>query len=146
MTADWKQTWNDLEQGLKKGRSPDRWHARPLLLALGHALLEDRAADAEAVAQKLRSIPAAHIPAWHRAVQEELNLAATEHVHSADPRYLGRPDYDWGYTLAAREDLEARLRAAEELDIEAPAAVVEQVLKADERIAPFLKRGKTPEA
>lgn len=145
MKPDWKQTWKDLEQGIKKGRGPDRWHARPLLLALGHALLENREDEARAIGEKLRSIPAAHIPAWHRAVQEELNLAATEHVHSADPRYLGRPDYDWGYTLAAREDLEARLRAAEELEIEAPAAVVEQVLQADERIAPFLKREKTPD-
>lgn len=137
---DWKQAWNDLEQGIKKGRGPDRWHARPLLLALGHALLEGQEALAQELEQKLNSLRAPHDGIWKRAVLEELNLACTEHVRSADPRYLSRPDYDWGYTLAAREDLEARLRAAEALEIEAPQALLEQVLQADARIAPFLKR------
>jgi|688.fasta_scaffold02342_27 hypothetical protein len=143
MTQAWKQAWDDLQQGLRKGRGPNRWHARPLLLALGQALLEGRTAEAEQLEQQLRSIPAPHRDTWVEAVLEELNLAVTEHVHSADPRYLSRPDYDWGYTLAAREGLEARLRAAEALDIETPPALVEQVLKADERLAPFLNRGET---
>ena len=143
MTQAWKQAWDDLQQGLRKGRGPNRWHARPLLLALGQALLEGRIAEAEQLEQQLRSIPAPHRDTWVEAVLEELNLAVTEHVHSADPRYLSRPDYDWGYTLAAREGLEARLRAAEALDIETPPALVEQVLKADERLAPFLNRGET---
>ncbi len=137
---DWKQAWNDLEQGIKKGRGPDRWHARPLLLALGHALLEGQEALAQELEHKLGTLRPPHDGIWKQAVLEELNLACTEHVRSADPRYLSRPDYDWGYTLAAREDLEARLRAAEALEIEAPQALLEQVLQADARIAPFLKR------
>lgn len=136
----WKSVWNELAQG----QAPTRWHARALLLALGQALLEGREADSQAIEAKLGSLAPALRPAWVRSVQDELNMACTEHVRSADPRYLSRPDYDWGYTLAAREELEARLRAVEALDIEIPSALLEQVQLADARIAPFLKHEPPP--
>ena len=74
------------------------------------------------------------------AIAEELTLACTEHVRSCDPKYLGLPKYDFPYTVAARHRLEARLRAAAELDMPADEALLEQVARADDILEPYLRR------
>jgi hypothetical protein len=52
------------------------------------------------------------------AVQAELAFACGEFAQCVDPRYLSLPSYDLPYTLAARERLADRLRAARELGFE----------------------------
>ena len=125
----------------KKGRRVDRYDARALLVPLGLLLLER---GSEAVADHVERIQAAAErlgEPWAEAIQGELSLAATEHVHAVDPRYLTLPNYDFAYTLEARRRLEARLVAAEELDVELPAALADGVRRADERLAPYLDPG-----
>lgn len=121
-----------------KKRRPDRFAARALLVPLGTALL-DGDPEAEAGAERVRRIVAADRPAWAAAVSEELTLAATEHVRSCDPAWLKHPRYDFPYTVAARHRLEARLRAAEALDLGADDLLLDQIERADRLLAPFLE-------
>ena len=66
---------------------------------------------------------------------EELQLAASEHVHAVDPRWLNHPRYDMSYTLAARKRLEARILAAEALGTPLDGALAEAVRHADGLLA-----------
>ena len=137
---------DELDEALKtlvtssrRRQGPNRFHARALLLALGHRLLADQPAPPD-LAERLKLIlgPRGEEP-WAEAVQEELTLAATEHVRAVDPRYLTRRDYDFAYTVAARAELEARLRAAEELGLPATEDLLDRVVRADEILRPYLE-------
>ncbi len=127
-----------------RGR-PDRFHARAVLLALGHRAL---AGDQQAVASlvsRVKEVTAARRDTWEAAVREELLLACTEHVRSVDPRFLRRPDYDLQYVLGAREDLQARLEASEALGIEPPDGLVDRVVAADRLLEPLLGERPSPQ-
>jgi hypothetical protein len=123
----------------RRPRRPTHLIARALLVPLGEMLLEDPASASDAV-ERLRAILARDLPAWQAAVDEELTLAATEHVRSCDAKALKLAAYDFPYTVAARHRLEARLRAAAELDLPASEALLDQVEQADRRLAPYLER------
>jgi hypothetical protein len=125
------------EERRRKKRRPNRFEARALLVSLGTALLE---ADpqAEPALTKVRGLLDLDREAWAAAVSEELTLAATEHVRSCDPAYLRHPRYDFPYTVAARHRLEARLRAAEALDLAPDEILLDQIERADRLLAPFL--------
>lgn len=116
----------------------DRIHAREVLLAIGARVLEDDSAGAEALAARVRELTSAREADWQAAVRDEILMAATEHVRSVDPRFLHRPDYDLAYTVEAREELEARLRAAEVLAIEVPASLLDRIAAADRLLEPLL--------
>ena len=132
-----------LEALLKEKRGPTRHDARELLIALGEMLGAGPEAEiedgVEAVA-RITSSDSTFAAAWRAAVADELSLACTEHVRSVDPRYLELPRYDFEYTLAARERLEHRLRAAERLGLPATTAWLEQVARADRLLAERLER------
>jgi len=127
-----------LRTSAQKSRAPTRHQARDLLLALGAALrAEDEAeiAAASAAMQSLEASSSSFRDRWRAAIADELTLACTEHVRSVDPRYLEHPHYDWEYTIAARERLELRLRAAAKLGLPATAAQLAQVARADALLA-----------
>ncbi len=125
------------EERRRKKRRPNRFEARALLVPLGTALLE---ADPEAPAavEQVRALIDLDREAWSVACDEELTLATTEHVHSCDPAYLTHPRYDFPYTVAARHRLEARLQAAEALDLGASETLLDQIERADRLLAPYL--------
>jgi len=106
---------------------------------LGESLLEDPASASTAL-ERVRAIIVRDEPGWQAAVDEELTLAATEHVRSCDPKALNLARYDFPYTVAARHRLEARLRAAAELDLPASETLLDQIEQADRRLAPHLER------
>ncbi len=116
----------------------DRLHARAVLLAIGERALGEDAAGAAELAARVLQITAPRAEDWQAAVRDEILMASTEHVRSVDPRFLSRPDYDLHYTVEARAELEARLRAAELLGIEVSAAVLDRVAAADRLLAPLL--------
>jgi hypothetical protein len=126
----------------RKPKRPNRFLVRDLLLPLGETLLDDPAAAAPA-AERVRAVVDRDRESWQAAVDEELTLAATEHVRSCDPKALKLPRYDFPYTVAARHRLEARLRAAAELDMPASEVLLEQIERADEALAPYLERGRS---
>ena len=125
------------EERRRKKRRPNRFEARGLLVPLGTALL-DADPEAEAALARVRGIVDVDRESWAAAVSEELTLAATEHVRSCDPGFLKHPRYDFPYTVAARHRLEARLRAAEALDMPADEVLLDQIERADRLLAPFL--------
>ena len=141
-------------------RRPDRYDARALLVPLGTLLggsgapptlpdphgkagtassvvlndeLESAVTRAIAVGERLGN-------RWHEAVGAELSLACAEHVHAVDPRYLDLPNYDFEYTMRARERLEARLIAAERLDLTLPTGLLGGVRAADDRLRAHLSK------
>jgi hypothetical protein len=122
----------------RRPRKPTRFLLRAILLPLGETLLEDPAAAAAAI-ERVRGLVERDRPAWRTAVDDELTLAVTEHVRSCDPKALRLPNYDFPYTVAARHRLEARLRAAAELDLAASEVLLEQVERADRALEPYLK-------
>jgi hypothetical protein len=126
-----------LHKDPRRPRKPTHVLARAILVPLGEALLEDPFSAAAAL-ERMRAILARDRPGWQLAVEEELTLAATEHVRSCDPKALKLPRYDFQYTVAARHRLEARLRAAAELDLPASEALFDQIEDADQRLAPHL--------
>ncbi|MDZ4775129.1 MAG: hypothetical protein SGI72_18585 [Planctomycetota bacterium] len=132
------------EERRKKRRRPNRFEARGLLLPLGTALL-DGDPEVETALAKVRVILESEREAWHAAFDEELTLAATEHVRSCDPGFLKHPHYDFPYTVAARHRLEARLQAAEALDLAAPENLLDQIERADRILAPYLDSRDTAE-
>ncbi len=138
----------EIQAWIGRGKAPTRHHARAILLGLGDALLEDRAGDeAEAFARVAAWIERSP-EAWREAFAGELAMATTEHVRSADPRWLGNPKYDLAYTVWARHRLEARLACAEHLGIEVPEELLEAIARADALLAPYLDEttaGGTPE-
>jgi hypothetical protein len=69
-----------------------------------------------------------------------MQLATAEYVTSVDPHYLELGSYDFGYTTAARERLEARLLACDFLGYSNPELLGTQIEKADETYRPFRER------
>lgn len=121
-----------------------RRDARAVLVPLGRLVL---ARGADGCREELERVRAAVGPAreaWDAAVREELSLACAEHIQGTDPRFLGLPNFDWGYVLAARERLEARAAAARALGGEPPAALWGEVLAADRRVEAARRRRREP--
>ena len=106
----------ELEADLGKKQSPNRYHAREILMALGRLVLaaeeEGGEHDAGPASARIEKATAEHAEAWQAAIREELLLAGAEHTQAIDPRFLDHPRYDFAYTVAARARLEARLRSA----------------------------------
>jgi len=131
-----------VEAWVARRRPPTRHHVRGVFIALGDVLLEGRA-DAEAEAFARVAAWVARDPSgWNEAFAGELAMAATEHVRSADPRWLGNPKYDLAYTVEARHRLEARLACAEHLGIEVADELLEAIARADAMLAPYLDAGE----
>lgn len=127
-----------LERLARADGRPSRHEARAILVPLGTALAEG-AKGTEARIARLRQAVERLRESWEAAVHEELSLACAEHVQAVDPRYLGLPDYDFDYTVGARARLQARLRAAEALGIEAPRPLWLQVEQADAVLKDYLR-------
>ena len=128
-----------LSKDPRRPRRPNRFLARSILLPLGEGLIEDPRGESTALERAL-GVVGRDREGWQAAIDEDLTLAVTEHVRSCDPRALKLPAYDFPYTIAARHRLEARLRAASALDLPASEALLAQVERADELLAPFLER------
>jgi hypothetical protein len=126
------------ELAARKGR-PDRYHARAVLVSLGEKFREDPAL-ARTWAERTRAAVLPIAAGWEEAVLSELSLACAEHVHVVDPRYLDLPNYDFDYTLRARENLESRLLAARALAFEIPPTLARGVDRADRLLAPYVER------
>jgi len=133
--------WQDLANACAPRHRIDRLHARGVLLAIGNRVLEEDLAGAAELVARARKLSAKREPDLHAAVRDEILMAATEHVRSVDPRFLSRPDYDLHYTVEARAELEARLRAAELLGIEIDPGLLERVAAADRLLEPRLGSG-----
>ena len=138
--TDIDRTLSELEELARKKGTPTRYHARELLVALGSELVAARE-EQEAIPEELAlrferaaSIHGALGEVWERAVMAELELACAEHIHSVDPRFLSLPNYDWAYTLAARERLTARLAAAKQLQLAVPELLLGRVEVADKML------------
>jgi len=134
-----REALDDLAALAGKKGLPNRYHARALLVPLGFLVQEDADA-AGAWIERIRQATAPFDEAWREAVEAELSLACAEHVHAADPRYLDLPNYDFEYTLGARERLEARLQAARVLALEVPPTLERGVERADRLLAPYVAR------
>lgn len=129
---------DELEQTISNRRKPTRFHARAVLVPLGELLLAGDPAAGPA-AERCARVTAADTAGWRRAVHDEMVLACTEHLQSVDPRWLDHPKYDFAYTVAARADLEARLRACERLDLDPAEELLDRVAKADALLEPYLR-------
>ena len=130
----------ELESALREGGRPTRHHARSVLVALGSVLRSRSPLGQEA----LRRIETAVAPirgAWLASVREELELACGEHCLAVNPRYLGRANYDFDYTLAARARLEQRIEAAAAIGVELAPDLREAVDRADEVLRAHLPVG-----
>ena len=123
-----------LEALAKANGRPSRHDARPLLLELGRELESGPGGAAETAKRRLEALGGPFEEAWVAAVADELAMAATEHVRSADPRYLDHPKYDWRYTLEARELLARRLRAVLFLGIPVDPGLTASIERADRLI------------
>jgi hypothetical protein len=104
-----------LEEVVRRRARPGAYLARAVLLTLGQALREEGPASCAGLLERARVAGESAGPAWSEAVQTELTLACGEFAQGVDPRYLGLPNYDLGYTSAARRRLGDRLEAAREL-------------------------------
>lgn len=114
-----------------RGAPLTRHDARPVLLAIGTALRLGRPEEVGDAGDRLRSLPGRSRASWIAAVQDELSMAVTEYVRSVDPRFLNHPQYDLGYTLEARGQLEARWKACGYLGQPLEPAAVASVARAD---------------
>ena len=112
-----------------RGGRPTRHHVRPILLEI------EGGAEAREAAERIGRLPEAFREELAAAVRDEISMAATEHVRSADPRYLALPAYDWEYTLEARRRLEARLEASRSLGILPDEAMLAAIQRADRTLA-----------
>lgn len=130
--------WQELARACAPRQRIDRFHARAVLLAIGRTALEGDLAGAGALVARAKELTAARQTDWEAAVGEEILLASTEHIRSVDPRFLARPDYDLAYTVDARADLEARLRAAEVLGVDLAPGLLDRIAAADRLLAPLL--------
>jgi len=138
--TDLKDALAELARRKKAEEIPDRHLVRLSLLSLGRLLIDGAEEEAAEPARELMALVEAHGDHWVEAFNSEMALAVAEHVHGVDPHYLDLPSYDFDYTVAARERLEARLRAADALHLPVAEALLEQVAAADERLAPYLNR------
>ena len=138
------QAIEDLAQDLRKGGAPTRYHAREILVALGSMVLGAEEASQEAetdgIVKRIADATAEHDELWQTAIREELLLAGAEHTQAIDPRFLEHPRYDFGYTVAARTRLEARLRAAPLIGHEVPEDLLDRIAQADAELEPYLER------
>ncbi len=132
------ETLKELAELAKKKRQPNRFHARELLTALGTLLLAADDGPEPPEAERVRAA-VAPFEGWEKAVAEEMSLACTEHVQGVDPRFLKHPRFDFDYLVAARERLEARLRAVEALGLSVPEDLLNRVAEADEVVEPYLR-------
>ena len=133
----------ELRTSAQQGKAPTRHQARDLLLALGAEIRADESPAVEQAVQSLHLLVSSSSTfgeGWRAAVADEISLACTEHVRSVEPRYLDHPHYDFEYTVAARERLELRLRAAEKLGLAAAPQLLAQVVRADALLAASLER------
>lgn len=116
-----------------------RYHARALLLPLGAlivrgettAIVRDAVTRGRAVLERDRE-------GWDTAVHDELEMAVAEHVRSADPQFVRRPDYDLAYARTARERLQARLDAGAALGGQPTSDQLQRIAQADRILAPHL--------
>jgi hypothetical protein len=138
MDAPLADVLKEVEAWVTRGKPPSRHHARAVLVGLGLEML-DGPAGAEAPALERVTGWIARAPdAWREAIASEISMAATEHVRSADPRWLRHPQYDLTYAVEARHRLEARLVCAERLGVGVPDEILEAVGRADALLAPLL--------
>lgn len=130
----------ELVRRKKAKEIPDRQLVRLAFLALGRLGLDAGESVARPLAKELAAAAEPHEERWTEAVESEMTLAVAEHVHSVDPHFLDLPSYDFAYTIAARERLEARLFAAELLGLRIHEHLLEQITQADERLHPYLQK------
>jgi len=128
----------ELQRRKKDGEIPDRLLARQALVALGRIALAEDDASAGTLVKSLQEACAAFEQRWEDAVNSEVSLAVNEHVQGVDPHYLDTPEYDFAYTIAARERLEARLRAVDLLGHAVDESLLDQIADADALLAPYL--------
>lgn len=153
-----------LRQSLAAKQTLNRYHARAILLPLGACLrtqhaAEERAArphttesalaphDRDVLSDEVRWVDAAtraQTQAWHAAIDDEMEMAVTELVHGADPRFLGRKDFDWRYADASRALLDDRLRALDALGLVLDPALARHVEETDRRLAAARARHARP--
>jgi len=126
-----------LEKSFVKRKNVDHHLVRAILVPLGSLI--EAGEDVDAELERLGGLIEPRKQLWEQALQFELKLAVSEHVLSVDLRYLTRHNYDFDYTLRARERLQARLTAADALDTPVPASVIKQILQADAILEPFLR-------
>lgn len=124
-----------------RSKKPTRHHARAVLIGMGRWIEEEDPPPerVDEVAARLAQLVHPLGESWEAALHDELILACTEHVRSVDPRYLDHPRYDFAYTIAAREALEARLVAAAALETSPSEELLDKVARADERLRPYLE-------
>lgn len=134
----------EVQAWVGRGRAPTRQHARGVLVGLGLAILDGRAGDEADGFARVAAWIARAPEAWKAAFDSELAMAVTEHVRSADARWIAKPEYDWDYVLDARHRLEARLACAEQLQVEVPEELLEAIARADSVLAPHLERHDRP--
>lgn len=120
-----------------KRPSPTRYHARALLVPFG--MLAHEGGEMGAVIEIIKALTSECQEAWLQAVKDEMQLASAEYCCSIDARYLGSPDYDFDYTISARERLEARLLACDTLGYELPDGLRDNVQRCDTVFEPFLR-------
>lgn len=128
----------EVDAWIARGKAPTRHQARGLLLGLGEGILAGRATEEAAALARVAAWIEGSPDAWREAIGSELSMAVTEHVRSADPRWLGNPKYDLAYTVEARHRLEARLACCEHLGIEVSEELLEAIARADALLAPYL--------
>lgn len=146
MDAPLADVLKEVQSWVSRGKPPTRHHARAVLVGLGLEMLDGPAgAEAAALAQVSGWIAQAPT-AWREAIASEISMAATEHVRSADPRWLRHPQYDLEYAVEARHRLEARLVCAERLGVGVPDEILESIGRADALLAPLLRDGGPNEA
>jgi hypothetical protein len=144
--ADVELVFTEIEAHIAAAKKPSRFQARAALLAIGMDLLAGNRDRASSSVERMKAIVAKDPETWRAAVEEELTLACTEHVRACDPRWLEHPRYDFRYTVAAREKLEARLAAAARIDLPASELLLDQVARADGVLEPHLKRHESRSA
>jgi hypothetical protein len=120
-----------VEAPANRAGPPTRHEARPILLGIGRSLQTGRPEELGDAADRLRGLPERPRKAWIAAVKDEIAMAITEYVRCVDPRFLDHPQYDLDYTLEARRQLDARLKACEYLGEPAEPAAVDAVARAD---------------
>ena len=129
----------ELERLAGKGRKPSHRHARDLLVPLGQLLLETGAGELDPVLGRIEGLVEPLGKSWQEALEAELRMACTEHCQAVDLRFLSLPNYDFDYTVRARELLEARLLAADALGHLIEAGLLGRVQQADATLEPFLR-------
>ncbi len=120
---------DEFERIIRAKQSLVRRDARAILLGLGLRL--DEGLDIAADLERLARLSAKRRAEWEALLASELELACAEHIHSVDPRYLDLPNYDFEYTLDARERLRLRLIAYEALGHPVAPAWLERIEAAD---------------